>query len=211
MPAGLRNDLDVPPHLSDWSAPSPYSTSKGPLSTQQLRELTQANLRQKKILRAAKIASFNGVCTAVFAAGALLGGVVSMLSLVVGLALAGVAWNEFRGRNLLRRMDLNAPRGLAWNQLGFMALLIGYAAWKIYFGLTGPSSFAGHPELETRFGITELERMITVSIYSGLIAGAIIFQGGCAWYYFTRTKYLSAYITDTPPWIIDIQRTSRDV
>ncbi len=208
MPTGLRSDLDAPPDLSGWSAPSSHGAS-GPLSTQQLRKLTQANLQQKKVLRAAKIASFNGACTAVFAALALIGGIVSLLSMVMGLALAAVAYNELRGRNLLRKMDLSAPRVLAWNQLGFMALLIGYALWKIYFGLTGPSSFAGHPELETRFGIAELERMVTVSVYGSLIAAAIIFQGGCAWYYFTRTKYLTAYLTDTAPWIIDIQRATR--
>ena len=208
MPTGLRSDLDAPPDLSGWSAPAPHGAA-GPLSTQQLRKLTQANLQEKKILRAAKIASFNGVSTGIFAAGALISGIFSTLSLALGLALAAVAWNELRGRNLLRKMDLNAPRVLAWNQLGFMGLLIGYALWKIYFGLAGPSAFAGHPELATRFGIAELEKMITVSIYASLIAAAIIFQGGCAWYYFTRTKYLTAYLTDTAPWIIDIQRAAR--
>ena len=212
MAAGVRNNLDRPPDLSSWS-PQGSRRACGPLSPQEVLKLNQAGIRQKKILRAVKIATFNGWCTGVAAAVALAGGVFNVLSLVMGLALAALAWNEFRGRKLLQDMDVYAPRILGWNQLAFMGLLIAYSVWHIYSGLTGPSAYqaqiAAHPQLESMFGITRLERMLTVSLYGTMIAATIIFQGGCAWYYFSRTKYLHAYISDTEPWILRVQRASQ--
>jgi len=209
MSSRTRNGLDTPPDLSTWS-PHGSGQATGPLTTLQLRKLNQAGIQQKKLTRAIKIASFNGMCTAIFAAVALVGGIFSTLSLAMGLALAGLAWNEFRGRNFLREMHPLAPRVLGWNQMAFMGLLILYSAWNIYFGLTGPSAYAAeiaaHPQLDTMFGLTRLEKMVTVSIYSTMIVGTIICQGGCAWYYFSRAKHLHAYIADTEPWILDIQR-----
>ena len=212
MPARTRNGLDTPPDLSTWS-PHGSHPAKGPLTTQQLRKLNQAGIQKKRLTRAIKIASFNGSCTVIFAVIALIGGVFSTLSLVMGLALAALAWNELRGRNFLRQMHPLAPRVLGWNQLAFMGLLIAYSAWNIYFGLTGPSAYAAeiaaHPQLDTMFGLTRLEKLITVSVYGTLIVATIICQGGCAWYYFSRSKYLHAYISDTEPWILDIQRAGR--
>lgn len=205
MATGIRKNLDTPPDLSDWTPPEARS-SAGPLSPDELRTLSQASIQQKKVLRAAKVASFNGTFTAFFAAVALIGGVFSMVSLVMGLALAGVAYNEFRGRKLLQQMDLAAPRVLGWNQVAFMGVLIGYALWNIYVGLTAPSALAGHPELDARYGITELQHFVTVALYGSLIVATILFQGGCAWYYFTRTEHLRAYIAETAPWVMDLQR-----
>ena len=205
MATGARENLDTPPDLSDWT-PGGAHRSTGPLSAGELRTLSQASIQQKKVFRAVKVASFNGTCTAIFAAFALVAGVFSTLSLVMGLALAGVAYNEFRGRKLLQKMDMTAPRVLGWNQVGFMVLLIGYALWNIYFGLTGPSALAGHPEIEAQYGIAELEHFLTVAVYGGLIVAAVLFQGGCAWYYFTRTEHLRAYIAETAPWVMDVQR-----
>jgi len=205
MATGIRKNLDTPPDLSDWT---PLGTQRpgGPLSARELRTLSQASIQQKKVLRAAKVASLNGTCTAIFAACALVGGVFSTMSLVMGLALAGVAYNEFRGRKLLQQMDLSAPRVLGWNQVAFMGLLIGYAAWNMYIGLNTPSSLAAYPGLDAKVGITKLQHFLTVSLYGGLIVATIIFQGGCAWYYFTRTEHLRAYIAETAPWVMDVQR-----
>lgn len=211
MRTGVRNNLDMRPDLSAWSRHG-LRRARAPLTPSELGRLNQAGIQQKKILRTAQIAFFNGTCMAIFAAISLISGIFDTMSLAMGLVLAGLAWNEFRGRKLLRNMDLAAPRVLGWNQLAFMGLLICYSAWHIYFGLTGPSAYqaeiAAYPQLDSMVGITRLEKTITVSIYSALIAAAIICQGGCAWYYFNRTKHLHAYVSDTDPWIIDIHRTT---
>jgi len=213
MSVNGRNSLETPPDLSHWS-PHGRGRAGGPLTALQLRKLNQASIRHKRLSRAAKIATFNGTTIAIFAAVALVSGVFDTLSLVVGVVLAALAWNEFRGRNLLRSMDMSAPRALGWNQLGLMALVTGYALWKIYFALTGPSAYAAqiaaYPQIETMFALTRLEKTLTTSVYGSLIAVTVICQGGCAWYYFSRAKYLRAYVSDTEPWIVDIQRASRD-
>jgi len=202
---GVRKNLDTPPDLSDWT-PRGTVRSTGPLSIEELRTLTQASIQQKKVLRAAKVASFNGVCTTIFAAFALIGGVFSTLSLVLGLAMAGVAYNEFRGRKLMQQMNMRAPSVLGWNQLAFMTLLIGYAAWNMYFALVTPSSLAAYPELDTKYGLAKLEHFVNIMLWGSVIVASILFQGGCALYYFTRDSVLRAYVTDTAPWVIDLQR-----
>ena len=211
MSARTHSHLEPPPDLSEWAASGSRHAAAG-LTSKQLHQLKQAGLRQKKLLRAGKVASVNATCTTIFAAIALIGGVFNTLSLVMGLALAGVAWNEFRGRKLLRKMDLIAPRVLGWNQLAFMGLLIGYSAWNIYLGLTGPSAYAAqiaaHPQIDSMFGLRRLEKLMTVSIYGSLIVATILVQGGCAWYYFSRKKHLLAYVSDTAPWVMDIQRAN---
>ncbi len=47
---------------------------------------------------------------------------------------------------------------------------------------------------------------LTLLIYGALIAGTLAAQGLTAWYYHSRQKYLAAYLRDTPPWIIDLQK-----
>ena len=70
MATGARENLDTPPDLSDWT-PGGAHRSTGPLSAGELRTLSQASIQQKKVFRAVKVASFNGTCTAIFAAFAL--------------------------------------------------------------------------------------------------------------------------------------------
>ena len=57
--------------------------------------------------------------------------------------------------------------------------------------------------------INDLYKTITIAIYGGLIAATLIFQGINALYYFTRRKHVEAYVSETPEWVVDLQR--RDV
>ena len=111
--------------------------SGGPLSVQQQQQLSEANRRAKKVLGAAKVATFNGWSFGVFAAISLLFGIFSITSLLVGIGLGIVAWNEFRGRDLLRGFDPRGTRLLGWNQVGLICLLVVYCLWCIFTGLTG--------------------------------------------------------------------------
>ena len=50
------------------------------------------------------------------------------------------------------------------------------------------------------------EEAATKSIYGGLIAGTLVFQGLNSFYYFTRRKHLEAYLIETPEWVVELQR-----
>ena len=188
-------------------------SDNGPLSPAQQRELVEANRRARKIVRATKVAAFNGWSFGLFAALTLPFALFSLTSLVMGLGLAAVAYNELRGRRLLCNFDPNAPRILGWNQLGLMGLLIAYSLWNIWIGFNAPSPYseeiAATPELGPMLGsIDDLYRQVTLIVYGGLIVFSVIFQGLNALYYFTREKHLQSYLNQTPAWVVDLQRTA---
>ena len=186
---------------------STTTTNGGPLSPEQQGELAQANERAKKFLGAAKVATFNGWVIGVFAAVSLLFALFSVTALVMGVGMAIVAWNEFRGRTLLRRFDPHGPQLLGRNQLGFMALLSGYCLWSIYRTVTNPITQL--EELEAMVGSTgDLVTNLTLAVYGTVLLLSFIFQGLNARYYFARTKRVQDYISETPTWIIDLQRST---
>ncbi len=183
-----------------------------PPSLDHQRELAEANKRARKVLRAAKVAAFNGwslgICAALSAPFALF----SLKALVMCLGLALVAWNEFHGQKLLKRFDQSGPRFLGWNQLGLLSLLIIYSVCNIYFAFNGPNPYAEQiqatPELASMLGsVGELYATVTLFVYGSLIIGSLIFQGLNAVYYFSRQKHLQAYLDQTPAWVVDLQRS----
>ncbi|MFH1748808.1 MAG: hypothetical protein ABIG44_17375 [Planctomycetota bacterium] len=194
-------------------APEQPAAAAGPLSAAHLRELELARGRSKKIRRAINVALFNAWSLAIFAALSLLIGLFSLTSLVIGVALAVVAYNEFAGARLLRRYDERGTYRLGWNQLGLCGVLVIYASWCIYTSFTSPSSLdealgASAQALQMVGSIKSLERVITLAVYGGLIVGSILFQGGTAWYYFSRKRHIRAYKQETPKWIIELQQHS---
>ena len=48
--------------------------------------------------------------------------------------------------------------------------------------------------------------MLAIAIYGLLIPASIAFQGGLAWYYFSRNKHVVKYRNETPEWVIEMQR-----
>ena len=172
-----------------------------------------ARQRGRKIRRAAGVALFTGWTVSIFAAITLLFGIFSVTALLLGSALAVVGYNEFSGAKLLRRLDLRAPRRLGLNQIGLCGVLIVYSLWSIYSALTGPSPYAAAlpsgGEMAGMLGsIERLQTIVTLAVYGALIFFSLIFQGGTAWYYFTRSRHIQAYISETPQWIIDLERTT---
>ncbi len=198
------------PTAETWSlAPSTMTTTKsdGPLSPEQQEELALANARAQKILAATKVATFNGWTIGAFAAITLLFALFSLTALVMGVAMAIVARNEFRGRELLRRFDAQGPQLLGRNQVGFMTLIIGYCVWSIYSALTNP--IPQLEELEAALGATaDLVTNLTVTVYAVVIVLTLLFQGLNARYYFARIKLVQGYLEETPAWIVDLQRAT---
>ena len=57
--------------------------------------------------------------------------------------------------------------------------------------------------------VEDLTRSITYAIYAGLIAVAVFAQGGLSLYYFTRGKYVRAYVAQTPEWVLAVQKAGQ--
>jgi hypothetical protein len=66
---------------------------------------------------------------------------------------------------------------------------------------------ANTPELaEYQDLIGNMSTLIFTCLYGSVMLVAIIGPGLTALYYFSRKKYLQAYVANTPQWILDLQR-----
>lgn len=180
-----------------------------------MQELAEASQRAKRIHRAVSVATVNGWTIGAFAALSLLMAAVSAAidttridawALSVGMAI--VAFFEFQGVLRLRRLDPAAGRRLGFNQLGFALLLIAYAAYNLQ-GTPNSKELDEITKLDPQMGkmIGSLYSSIRLALYGSLIAVAVLVQGGNAWFYFSRTKYIRAYLENTPPWIVQLQQS----
>ncbi len=188
----------------------------GPLTPEHRYELMLAGERAKSIRKAARVASFNAWATGIIAALSAPFALMSFTGLLVAVGLAAVAYNEFRGRRHLLAFDPAAAKILGWNQLGLLAMITVYCLWMMYSSLAGGASLAtqmeGFADLDAALGSTgELNSLVSsmvIGFYSLVILLSVVFQGLNALYYFTRRKYVEAYVRETPPWIVDLQRTT---
>ena len=188
-------------------------SAEGPLSTEHFQELSRADDRAKLIRKAARVASFNGWTTAIIAALSAPFALFSVAGFLVTVVLALVAWNEFRGRNLLNKFNPKAAMLLGWNQIGFLAMIVLYCGWMMYTGINDSDSalseFTSNPELSELLGspeqVSSLYELLVYSVYGSVIVLSVIFQGLTALYYFTRRKHIEAYVRATPEWIRRLQ------
>ena len=180
-------------------------TNNNPLSEEQTQQLIEAVKRFTRIQTAARVAMFNAWTFGFFAALSLLFVFKSLIAFVLGLGLGWVAWNEFKGKTRLLELDPSAAVSLGKNQILLMALIVGYACVMIYRALTIPI-----PELaliEEVFGpIGDLIISVKLVIYIALIALTVLFQGLNARYYFTRKPIVEKHLSETPEWILELQR-----
>ena len=190
--------------MTDSSTPGP---DRGPLSPEQQRQLAEASQRARKIMGAARMAAFNGWTIGSIAAVSVLFGLFSRTALVMGIAMGFVAWNEFRGRALLRSFDPEGARLLGKNQVGLLVVIVIYCLWSIYITTTG-----GNPEMaeiEAMIGdISDLVTELTVMVYGIVIVVSVVFQGLNARYYFARQRLIREYVQHTPDWVVKLQRSS---
>ena len=118
-----------------------------------------------------------------------------------------VAFVEFRTITRLQALDPAAPRTLGVNQLGFAAVLIIYAGYKLMFpgaGLSDEIKDAAAADPDMAKTLASLSETINFGIYAGVIVFALVFQVGCAIYHFTRTRVLRRYLDRTPAWILQL-------
>src|SRR5262245_5723658 len=113
-----------------------------PLTAEHCRELALAAERAIPVRKAVRVASFNAWVTGIIAALSLPFAIFSLSGFLVAAGLCAVAYNEFRGRRRLLEFDPSAASLLAWNQVGFLTLIVVYCVWSMYSGLTGGGMFA---------------------------------------------------------------------
>lgn len=157
---------------------------------------TRADPRARKVLKAGRLATFNGWALAIFGAGSLLFAFTSLTALVVGGALLVLAWVEFRGRAGLRRLEPEGLRLLGWNQVALFAVLALYCLWSIRTLRVRPPD-----ELETVAALAGLPAdslvALVVVTYVAVIAVSLVVLGLSAWYYWSRARLLREHLAET--------------
>ncbi len=180
----------------------------GPLTPEQRQELADAKDRAKPLMGAARWAAFNAWSIGIFAALTIIFGLFSFTAIALGVGLAVVTWNEFRGRRLLVSFDPAGPRLLGRNQLGLMALVVVYALWSIYRVRTHPDADLAQMDQILGGDTSGLVASLTTILYLAVIAATGLGQGFMARYYFKRGPMVEAYVRDTPDWVLDLQRAA---
>lgn len=178
------------------------SASGGPLNEDHYRELIAATNLVKPIRRASRVAGFNGWTVGFIAALSFPFAFFGFDGLAITVGLSTVALLEFWGRRKLLKLDPSAAAWLGWNQVGFLTLIIAYCLWML---LGETPNISANPELSQLLGANgqQLYETLNLVVYGGVIVLSVIFQGGNAIYYFTRRKYLVAYLQQTPQWVRD--------
>jgi hypothetical protein len=188
----------------------------GPLTAAERGELVRAHDRGRAVRKAAAVATFNGWATAFVATLSAPFALFSTFGLITTIVLVVVAAIEFRGRRRLLRFDPTGATLLGWNQLGLLAMITAYCLWSLYSDLYGANSIRAElqsfSELNSALGSSEsvdtLVRQLTILLYGSIIALSVVFQGLTAAYYFTRRKYVTAYLVETPEWVRDLRRAT---
>ena len=188
-----------------------------PTATDIPRELAAASAAWKKLRRLAGYAAFEGWSLATFGAMTLVcGGYGSASGLMISLALLGTGIFEIRTARQLRRLNPSAIIQLAGNELVLAAALIAYALINLYLSRHG----GGAPsEIEQMIGqagdsTSDIHDQLSSAVelfYLGLIAVALVAQGGAALVYLSRRPHLKRYLEQTPDWIQQMQRERGEV
>jgi hypothetical protein len=186
----------------------------GPLSSVQRDELAEAYKKAKPINRVAKVATFNGWVSGVIAALSAPFAFFSISGFVMTIGVTVVAYNEFKGRNLVRKYDPQGARLLGWNQVGFLSLIVIYCIWQLAFGLLGPNPLEA--ELSKNAAVSQalgsmdqflwIYQAVVIAVYGLVIVLTLVFQGYNAYFYFAGGRKLQQYIDTTASWIVDLQR-----
>ncbi|MBM80987.1 MAG: hypothetical protein CMJ78_10395 [Planctomycetaceae bacterium] len=190
--------------------------TENPLSPLQREQLVSAIKSAQKMRGAASMAMFNIVACALFAFVSLASVILGPTGFVMGLGLGTVAIVELLGRMKLKRLDDKGPKLLAWNQFGFMLLLVGYSIWMLYSRLTGPNPMQGI-SLDAEFGdlssvmpsMESLYILGNIIVFGGLLLLSIVFQGLNALFYRKCAKQMAGFVNTTPEWVMDLLKSGK--
>jgi len=92
--------------------------------------------------------------------------------------------------------------------VGFMVLIIAYCAWSMYRAVAVPDPEMAEVMELLGEGTEELVQSLTLTVYAVVIVATGIFQGLNARYYRLRVARIREYVRETPPWVLDLQRST---
>ena len=195
---------EVPPNLP-LPAPAPG------LTAEHLQQLAAARELGAKIHRAVILARINGWTTAVFSGLTVLGSLLSPGGLLLGLGMGVISWVEFRGAAGLRRLDRTTPGKLALNQGVFALMLFLYGAINLILIWNNPNPLAGEAGADRQLAemlapYEGMAKSVYLAVYGGIILAALTGPALIAVYYWSRRKYIEAYLQQTPAWIQQLQK-----
>lgn len=194
--------------MTNVQPPSPFDAA-------QLSLLAEARAARRKLRFASFIALSNVFGLGTFAFLSLALGLFDVSLSPMALALAALAWNEARGRQLLLAGDARAPRRLAQNQLALFGCVLLHCVYGAVLAWSGPglldSALLADPALPDVLGgaassagtsleaLTEWGRVAALVIYAAVIAGSAAVQGLTALYYSSLGPALRAFAA-APAW-----------
>jgi hypothetical protein len=173
------------------------------------RQLAAAQAAWRPVGRAVRYATFDAWTLAACGVLSLPCMGIDAAGVVVAILLCAIAFVEFRGAGRLRRLDPTAPRLLAVNQLVLTGAVLLYCLWNIYLtrmnrGLVGLLIEQGGDQAGP--DMIASARQIIYAMYAGLAVIGPAATAAAAWFYSSRSAHLTAYLIDTPPWILQMQR-----
>ena len=185
-----------------------------PLTPEQLSQITHARHRYKKVHRAINVAKFDAWTTAIFAGLSLLFSAIgfSIPGILLGLGMAAVSYNSFRGMRRLEELDASGTELLGKNQWFLGGLLFIYAAWNLYLIHAGKMDTDLSPDTKQQLAelggqwINDLMQECYYLVYGALAVFAIVAQGLTSLYYFSRAKFIAEYLDHTAEWILKMQK-----
>jgi hypothetical protein len=178
-------------------------------SDENLREMAIARVAYRRISRAVWVARTDGMILIAFGALTIIGGIGSISAMAAGAVLAVIGWIEWRGSDRLRKFDPRALSTLMLNQLVLGGLLILYSLVQLVSEMMGRGLTADLNGDLSEFGVVDTGELhaLVMLFYVALIFIAVPCMGGLAYYYFTRQKYVDAYLKETPDWIVAMQKS----
>jgi hypothetical protein len=208
MPLACSTDI----FRMDSSPSTPADYEPLVLSGGQLLELAAARKACGKVRRAVRVAALSGWAIALFAGGTLIVGLSTRAGTWMGLLMIITAFIELRARSRLQRLDPSAARTLGYNQLVLGFLIVMYAGWNldaIILASPQPLSISFlSSDMTFRFApnTAPFVQNVRLLLYGSMAVIALLTQGTAAWYYFSRDKWIREYISQTPAWILQVQR-----
>jgi hypothetical protein len=181
------------------------------LTEENLKQLQEARVRLRHISRAVAIAKMDGWTIGIFGGLTLFGGVVSwdIIGIIFGAGLCFMSYFELKGAKRLKKLDPDAVKLLGVNQISLGSLLVMYGAWMMMLTLTGHSELGGL--LGTSPEASKFVKVIGIGVYGTVMGIGISVQGSMALYYFSRRKFIEAYVKQTPFWIVNMQKVGLSI
>jgi len=213
--ASLR-PTSPPPLPPTPAAEVDAESDTSPLTDEHFRLICEAARRRQPIRSAARTAKASGMVTLVIGLLAVPFVLLSFsfVALVVAVGICVVGLTELKGRRLMAEADPAAASFLSRNQLVFLGLIIFYCVVQMAaFSPAEAKAAAISPEFRANLAmmpdmiakidglIEQWSALLIYGFYGLVIFLSVLMQGGMAWYYASRRKFVSAYIDQTPPWV----------